>query len=189
MERGPGRSDGEEAPPAALSLERGDTVAPMQKPLLRAVMSGAVLILGLSVAGCTPKLGEEVPLTDLFSKADLDGKYVTTTGRVRVGVGLMGSSSCDRTSCTLDLAFPEGAAAPAGSARKSLTLYTQVGSGENEMSELPDKYSKEDLKIKVMGGKVVGHDALVKVTGKLKCKLGDEASLPCSMRVDRIDAP
>lgn len=148
------------------------------------------ITMGLTtLSGCTPKLGEEHPIDDLWNNAELDGKYVTTTGIVGLSVGIMGSSSCDRTSCTLRFSRPEDVASAHPGTHPTGTLRVQVGNGENEMAELPDKYSKEDLKIKAMGGKVLKHGDTMKVTGKLRCKLGAEPSLPCTIDVSRFDVP
>jgi hypothetical protein len=165
---------------------------PMRHPSTSAATCSAMLLLALTAfVGCTPKLGEEVPLGDLFTKAELDGKYVTTTGLVRISTGIVASTSCTTSTCTIDLWLPEGEknAVEKRDDVRSLQMEVAVGSGENEMAELPDKYSKADLKVKAMGGRVLVHGDKVKVSGKLHCKNGSEPSLPCKIRVDRIDAP
>jgi hypothetical protein len=145
----------------------------------------ALLTLPLG-SGCTPKLQTETPLYDLFMNAELDGKLVTTTGFVHLNTGIAASTTCKGSECTLELWFTEDTANMGEF--NSLTLYVQTGSGENEMAELPSKYARTDLKIKAVGGKVLTHGDLAKVTGKAKCKLGGKASLPCSIRVERFDA-
>lgn len=158
----------------------------MSHTLSRAATGCALWLLALTAAvGCTPKLGEEVPLQDFFTKAELDGKYVTTTGQVRLAAGIAQSTSCTRVSCNIDLWLVDWETRPRDE-RKSVAIEVDVGTGENEMAELPDSYSKADLKVKAMGGKVLAFGDKVKVSGNLHCKNGSEPSLPCKMRVDRI---
>jgi hypothetical protein len=146
----------------------------------------ALLALPL-LSGCTPKLQNETPLPELFTNAELDGKLVTTTGLLRLSTGMMGKTSCEGSRCSLDLWLPDGSAEIGHS--KSIRVNMLTGTGENQMAELPEKYAKTDLKVKAMGGKIIAHGDKTKLTGTLRCKIGSEPSLPCSMDVDRVDVP
>jgi hypothetical protein len=146
----------------------------------------ALLVLPL-LAGCTPKLQNETPLSELFTNAELDGKLITTTGTLRLATGMMATSTCEHERCSLDLWLPDDA--PRIEGTKCLTVHLLTGAGENEMAELPDRYAKTDLAVKATGGKVLGHGERVRVTGKVTCKKLFEPALPCQMNVDRIDLP
>lgn len=142
------------------------------------------------LAGCTPKEGEPVNITQLFTDAKLDKKYGAVTGIVGISTGIMGSTSCKGGRCNIELKVPDSAwKAPKGMLG-FVKLDVGVGSGENEMAELPDKYSKADLKLKAMGGKILKAGDKVKVSGTLYCHgNNNEDRLPCEIRVDRIDVP
>lgn len=160
----------------------------MTTRILAAALFAATLPAGALVAGCSKPPAQQVPVGQLLTDAELDGKYVTTTGVVRVAAGFMGSTTCTSATCKIDLYLPADQVKP-DMTIKNLKIELDVGSGENEMSELPDKYKTEDLAVKGTGGKVFKHGETIKVTGKAKCKNGSEASLPCAIRVDRVDAP
>ncbi|HTL81195.1 MAG TPA: hypothetical protein VL651_05800 [Bacteroidia bacterium] len=49
----------------------------------------------------------------------------------------------------------------------SMTLNMPVGTGKNTMREMPSSYTKDDLKITLDNGNVVGVDAHVRITGHL----------------------
>lgn len=150
----------------------------------------AVLCAASMLCGCKPEQGEAVPITQLFTDAKLHGKYATVTGTLGISTGIMGSTSCKAGHCTLELRVPEPGWKPPGGGLASIDIEVSVGSGENEMAELPAKYSKTDVKVKAMGGKVIAYGERVKVSGKLRCHgNNNEDRLPCSMSVERIDAP
>ena len=152
----------------------------------------AVLSLGLvsALAGCTPKQGEPVPLTHLFTDAKLHKKYAMVTGVLGISGGIMGSTSCKSGRCKLELSVPDAGWKPPKGVSSTVTIEVGVGSGENEMAELPDKYKRTDVKVKAMGGKVLAAGDHVKLSGDLRCHGNNgEDSLPCSMDVDRIDVP
>jgi len=145
----------------------------------------------LSAAGCSPpEQGEVVPATQLFTNAKLHHKYVTVTGVLGISGGFMGSTTCKAGRCDLELAPPEPGWKPPKEVRSTTTIRVSVGSGPNEMAELPAKYSRADLKVKTMGGKVLSAGDRVKVSGNLDCHGNNgEDRLPCHMDVARIDAP
>jgi hypothetical protein len=132
-----------------------------------------------------------VPLTSLFTDAKLHKKYAMVTGVLGISSGFMGSTTCKTGRCDLELSVPDaGWKPPKGSSLTSIRIGVSVGSGENEMAELPAKYSRADLKVKAMGGKVLSAGARVQVSGTLRCHGNNgEDQLPCSMEVDRVDAP
>lgn len=156
-----------------------------------AILSLCVLSVAAGgMAGCTPELGETVPITQLFTDAKLNKKRVTVTGVLGISGGIMGSTSCKSGRCDLQLSVPDPGWKPPKDVVNVVTIRVAVGSGENEMASLPAKYSRSDVKVKAMGGKVLSAGERVKVTGNLHC-LGNnnEDHLPCSMYVDRIDVP
>lgn len=148
------------------------------------------LVLALAASGCTPNVGEPVALTRLFTDAKLHGKYAAVTGLLEISTGIMGSTTCKAGTCNLRLAVDDPKWKPPTGALTSVSITLDVGSGENRMAELPDKYSKKDLKVKAMGGKTFAAGDRVKLSGNLRCHGNNgEDSLPCSMRVDRVDPP
>jgi hypothetical protein len=154
--------------------------------LLVRIVTTAFLVGSASLCSCTPDLGRDVPITDLWTKADLNREYAATTGVLRISGGLMGSTSCKGSSCTLYLDVPDPAWKPASGATTSIRIEVMTGTGENEMAPLPDKYSTSDLKVKGMGGKIFSNGDKVKVSGKFKC---EASSMPCSIYAERFDAP
>jgi len=164
----------------------------MRAPLLVLVCARAALALGLASAftGCTPEQGEAIQITRLFTDAKVHGKYATVTGVLGVSGGIMGSTSCSKGRCDLELSVPDAGWKPPKGVTSTAKVSFSVGSGENEMAELPDKYSRADVKVKAMGGKVLKVGDRIKVSGNLHClNGGNQDSLPCSMWVKRVDVP
>jgi hypothetical protein len=160
--------------------------------ILRPFCARAAVALALvsASAGCTPELGESTPATKLFTDAKLSGKYVTVTAVLGVSGGIMGSTSCSKGRCDLEISPPDAGWKPPKGVTSTAKASFSVGSGENEMAELPDKYAKSDVKVKAMGGKVLKVGDKVKLSGNLHClNGGNQDSLPCSIYVKRIDAP
>lgn len=146
------------------------------------------LLLLVALGGCTPEQGEAVPIAQLFTNAKLHKKYATVTGVLGISGGIMGSTSCKGGRCTVELEAPASAEKNAKDA-KTIRVSLDVGSGENQMAPLPDKYSRKDLKVKAMGGKVLSAGDTVKVSGHIYCHGNNgEDVLPCKMDVDRVDA-
>jgi hypothetical protein len=157
-----------------------------------ATCARVALALGLlsSIAACTPEQGEVVPATRLFTDAKLTKKYVTVTAVLGVSGGIMGSTSCRKGRCDLEISVPEPGWKPPKGVISTAKASFSVGSGENEMAELPDKYSRADVKVKAMGGKILKVGDRVKLSGHAHClNGGNEESLPCSIYVDRVDVP
>ena len=154
----------------------------------RLIFLGILVSTALVTACSPPKLGKPVDLPDLIAnEGKFDGEYITTTGLIRMSGGIMASTTCDGSSCKIELLRSDFAHVQPG-VRFDIRLEVSTGSGENEMERLPDKYSKADLKIRAMGGKLVGYDANVKVSGKERCKKHQDGSDYCFLDVDRIDA-
>ncbi|APR76571.1 Hypothetical protein A7982_01918 [Minicystis rosea] len=144
----------------------------------------------VSVLGCTPEQGEAVPITQLFTDAKLHKKYATVTGVLGISGGFMGSTTCKSGRCKVELSVPDAGWKPPKDVRSTIEISVGVGSGENEMAALPDKYSRADLKVKAKGGKVLSAGDRVKVSGNLRCHGNNgEDVLPCKMDVERIDVP
>jgi hypothetical protein len=86
---------------------------------------------------------------------------------------------CSNT-CSLDL-YSE----PGGKGER-ITVSLLVGDDENQMAELPKEYSDKDIKIKTNGGRVVGVDAKVRLTGG---RLGSAREHGCQLyHTDLIEA-
>lgn len=156
----------------------------------RAVFSLCIAAAASSVAGCTPEQGQPVEITQLFTDAKLHKKYATVTGVLGISTGVMGSTTCKAGRCKLELSVPDPAWKAPKDTVSTVSISISVGSGQNEMAELPDKYSKTDVKVKAMGGKTLAAGDTVKLSGPLDCHGNNgEDRLPCSMYVERIDAP
>jgi hypothetical protein len=154
------------------------------------VRAGLSLGLAAALAGCTPEHGEAVPVTQLFTDAKLHKKYAMVTGVLGISGGIMGSTTCKAGRCDLQLSVPDAGWKPPKEVSSTIRVSVGVGSGDNEMAALPSKYSRTDLKVKAMGGKVLVAGDRVKLSGNLHCHGNNgEDSLPCSMYVDRIDVP
>ena len=137
---------------------------------LLSVCSRAALALGFLAtgAGCTPEQGEAVPITRLFTDAKLNKRYVTVTGVLGVSGGIMGSTSCKKGRCDLELSVPDAGWKPPKGVTSTAKASFSVGSGENQMAELPDKSARADVKVKAMGGKVLKVGDHVKLSGNLQ---------------------
>lgn len=142
------------------------------------------------MSACQSKPGEDVPITQLFTDAKLHGKYAAVTGTLSISVGIVGSTSCKAGRCKLQLNVPDPGWKPPKDSVSTISIEVTQGSGESEMAPLPDKYSKGDVKVKAVGGKVIGFGERVKVSGNLHCHGNNgEDRLPCSISVARIDTP
>jgi hypothetical protein len=154
------------------------------------IQAVASLVLVSAVAGCKSEQGEPVPITQLFTDAKLHKKYAMVTGVLGISSGIMGSTSCTSSRCNLELSVPDAGWTAPKDTVSTVTIRVSVGDGENEMAELPDKYSRADVKVKAVGGKVLTAGDSVKMSGTLRCHGNNgEDHLPCLMDVDRIDAP
>jgi hypothetical protein len=146
-------------------------------------------VLALVFAACTPEQGQSVPLTQLFTDAKLHKKYVSVTGVLTLSSGIMGSTSCTASRCKIELSVPDKGWKPPKDTRSTVVIEVAVGSGKNEMAELPAKYTRADLKVKTMDGKVLGHGSSAKLSGSLDCHGNNgEDWLPCKLHVERVDA-
>lgn len=140
----------------------------------------------VALAACTPDLGRDVPITDLFTKTDLNREYVAVTGVLRVNAGIAGRTSCRDNYCSLYLDVPDPSFKAPADLSSSIRIEVHESTHENAMAPLPDGYKTSDLKVKGMGGKIFSHGDKVKVSGKLKC---EKDLMPCSMYAERFDAP
>ena len=129
--------------------------------------------------GCGPAAeGEKVSITQLCKPA-MSGKRVSVPGYFTAeGLLTMCSSRGGTKTCSFRLRDS------AGNPKPDIGIGLKIGGGESEMQELPEGFKSSDIKIKTVGGKVVGGRAHIQVTGKAlvaeqSCQIID---------IDRIDA-
>lgn len=111
-----------------------------------------------------------------------DKKTISVNGYLNTGT--MMSYSTSGSSKTASLNF---SAEPKG--EKFILATFPVGTGSNEMEELPRGFKKEDLKLKTNDGATVGMNDKVRLTGIATTKSDalNAAVQPCYLKVTQID--
>jgi len=129
--------------------------------LLRGFALNAARLLVLALVACGPaSLGEEIAIENLC-KPENNDKRVSVSGYFSAeGFLTMCSSQGSKKTCSFDLRKTADTEDP------HVTIHIVMGEGESQMIDLPKDFKAEDIKIKAVGGKVVGEKAHIKVTGR-----------------------
>ena len=146
----------------------------MRRLALPCIVASSLLIVGCG----PPALGEELAI-DALCKPENNDKRVSVAGHFSAaGLLTMCSTMGDKQTCSFKITKTADAEEPA------VTVSFVMGDGENQMAPLPEEFKREDIKIKALGGKIVGDRAHIKVTGRA---LIDEGSCQI-LDAERIDA-
>ncbi|HRI68508.1 MAG TPA: hypothetical protein PK156_29970 [Polyangium sp.] len=132
--------------------------------------------VAFSMAGCQhkPASGESIPEV---CRIENNGQFKSVSGYITTP--LLGF--CGKRRCVLALRDKR-----AGETA-SLSLSVAVGTGKNQLSDLPEKYSEADIHLKDDAGTDVRGGSAVRLTGKMSVVMSDGSKL-CTLDVDKVEA-
>ena len=130
------------------------------------------ILVGLSLlAGCGPAEPPPVVSIEQACAPENDGKPASVIGYFQSDFMIF----CTDT-CTLDFADKPGGESP-------LSPYITVGTGANQMRELPDNFQASDFQVTAHDGTTVGLSDRVQISGTMTI-----APSVCLMEVNQISA-
>lgn len=143
------------------------------------------LLITLFCIGALAACSGEPPVAVEYAnlcQPENDKKTVAVDGYLSTGMMLSYATRGGDKSANLQFsAAPEG--------EKFVLAEIPVGTGSNQMEELPRGFKKQDLKIKTDGGATVGTNDRVRLTALAKTKSDalNAPTQPCYLKVSRIE--
>ena len=131
-------------------------------------------LISLMLAACA-KEATPVAFADVC-KLENDHKQLSTVGYFDPGITVYCSDSGGDYRCGLDFLESVGS-------ENKFTADLLEGNGKNQLAELPDDYSNEDVKIKTNDGTVIGMEQKARISGEMLITEG-----VCLMEVDKVEA-
>ena len=143
----------------------------MQKQLAAVIL---LSVGALVLAGCAEEPAVEVAYGDACNP-EYDDKRISTVGYFDPGVSVYCSNSGGDYRCGMEfLETPDS--------EDSFTADMLEGSGNNQMSKLPESYSDADIKIQTNDGGVVRVGQKARIAGEMLIGEG-----VCLMSVDKVE--
>lgn len=132
------------------------------------MIAGVAALLTMSACGSAGSPPPPISIDEACA-LDKDGQHASVTGYFQPSFMVFCTESC-----TLKFAETPGGESP-------LSPDVKVGSGKNQMRELPDDFTEADFHFTSQDGTELGLSDQVQITGKMSI-----ASNVCLMYVDRI---
>lgn len=142
--------------------------------LTRSFIGFFLALAPLMLAACAAKESTPVAFADVC-KLENDHKNLSTVGYFDPGISVYCSDTGGDYRCSFDFLEEVGS-------EKKFSADLLEGNGKNQLAELPDDYSNEDVKIKTDDGTVIGVEQKARISGEMLVAEG-----VCLMEVDKIE--